>query len=146
MDTPNDTPCQTSHTMKTDLTNFKAWAAKAKPGAERVYFTTDSFTAERPAKLFEAARELFNAGRVILFQRPIMVGGVRQWQYVARACSEPAHAWLDEMSKATAAPYNRYAHGYDEKPVVYGSAYGTSRTGSGRRGTATRGGASFGAL
>lgn len=128
--------------QRPELTNFKRWAGKAKPGDERVYFTTTGFGEdERPAKLFAYARQLFDEQRVILYQRPIMVGKTRQWQYIAKACSTPAVAWLNELSKGVHAPYNRYAHGYDEKPVVL--VYG-QRGSAGGRGRATRGGAMAG--
>lgn len=120
--------------LKTDLSNFKAWIARGHPpGTERVYFTTDAFTTERPEKLFAYVRQLSADHKVILFQRPKPTAHGRQWEYVARICTDKAAEWVDVMSKATPAPYNRWAHGDPVETKVFGRVYGSTPSGGGGR-------------
>lgn len=113
------------------LNKFAAWNTSAKPGDVFVYHKTSPFRDRRDPKLFALARELFDAGRVILYQRPVPVkpGLVRQWEYVARFTSDQAHAWLERMSHEAipeVVPFIRV-------PEVYGRVYGSKGGASGGR-------------
>lgn len=90
------------------LKSFKAWAEDAQPG--------DKFVYEPTGQQLTFARKLFDADKVILFQRPVNVrfdNGApagRYFEHVAERVSDRASGWLKRMSAATPAPYNRFAH------------------------------------
>lgn len=113
------------------LTKFAEWNTGAKPGDIFVYHKTSPFRDRRDPKLFAFARELFDAGRVILYQRPVPVkpGLPRQWEYVARACSDRAHEWCERMGHAAIPEVVPFI----KVPAIYGRVYGSTPSGGGGR-------------
>lgn len=83
---------------------FTRWADAAQPGEVAVYHNSGK---TRNELLFQTARALFEADRVILYQHHAEDGS---WDYCAQRCSSTTAGWLARMSHAIHTPTSRYAY------------------------------------
>lgn len=84
---------------------FSRWADLAQPGDVAIYYNSEKV---RNELMLQAARGLFDDGRVILYQ----VRNGEGWDYCAQRCTTRTIGWLARMSASMSAPYN--PHAYDE--------------------------------